>query len=79
MRFTTNGDVLYAIALGTPEGELVIPSLAEGSEHYGDAIAKVSALNGDHIAAWSRDAEGLKITLKDSAPAQVAYAFKIEK
>ena len=79
VRFTTNGDVLYAIALGTPEGELVIPSLAEGSEHYGDAIAKVSALNGDHIAAWSRDAEGLKITLKDSAPAQVAYAFKIEK
>lgn len=77
IRFTTRGDALYAISLGMPKSELVISSLASGSAQYANEVTHVEALNGDHIAAWSRRSDGLHIALKDDAPTQMAYAFKI--
>ncbi|MFC3122415.1 alpha-L-fucosidase [Agaribacter flavus] len=77
VRFTTKGEMLYAIALGTPTQELVIKSLADDLKLYKGEIAAVEALVGDVVKSWSRDSTGLRITLKDAAPKQVAYAFKI--
>lgn len=74
IRFTTKGDTLYAISLGTPEGSLTIKSL--GTDSAGE-IATVSALNGDFIAEWTQGDNGLTITLADGAPIEPAYAFRI--
>lgn len=79
VRYTKNGDTVYAISLGTPLEGLVLPSLAEGSELRPEAVSNVEALNGDFVESWTRDAEGLKIQLKPDAPIQQAYAFRISK
>ena len=78
IRFTTKGETLYAISLGTPKGELTIKSLAEASPHFKGQIMSVTTLNGDHVQSWTRDADGLKVTLNADAPEQVAYVFRVE-
>ncbi|MEQ8835734.1 MAG: alpha-L-fucosidase, partial [Lacipirellulaceae bacterium] len=78
IRFTTKGDTLYAISLGTPQIQLTIKSLAKGSPHYSDEVSKVTTLNGNYIASWSQDDVGLHIELSPDAPQQIAYAFRIE-
>lgn len=77
IRFTTKGDALYAIALGTPKRELLIKSLASDISLYHQDIETVKSLNGDYVESWRRDKKGLKIKLKKNAPQQIAYAFEI--
>ncbi len=77
IRFTTKGDTLYAISMGMPDGELVIASLSDGNALYEGEIASVEALNGAYVASWSRESDGLHITLKPDAPEQMAYAFRV--
>lgn len=74
VRFTTKGDTLYAISLGTPEGALTIKSL--DTESAGE-ISEVTALSGDFVAEWSQDDGGLTVRLTESAPIEPAYAFRI--
>jgi alpha-L-fucosidase len=78
MRFTTRGDTLYAIALAWPEdGKLVIRSLASDSPHHRGEVARVGLLGGASNLNWSRDADGLTVTLPQEPPCDYAYVFKI--
>jgi len=78
MRFTTKGDSLYAIALAWPaDGKLLIKSLATGSPHYGGEIARVGLLGSESNLVWSRNADGVAITLPEKPPGDFAYVFKI--
>lgn len=79
IRFTTRGDVLYVIALGTPENALIIESLAEGDERFIGSITSVKSLNCNYVQSLKRSADGLEITLRPEAPKQLDYAFKIER
>jgi alpha-L-fucosidase len=78
MRFTTKGDSLYAIALAWPgDGKLLIKSLATGSPHYGGEIARVGLLGSESNLVWSRNADGVAITLPEKPPCDYACVFKI--
>ena len=75
-RFTTKGDVLYAIGLGWPtNGEAVIHSLAStaGNEH----VRSVILLGSDAKLQFEQRADGLRVRLPDQAPAKYAYALRI--
>ena len=80
IRFTTKGEVLYAIALGWPEnGEIMIGSLGTRQTHYPATIKRVELLGSKAAVEWSRDAAGLKVKLPAEKPGAAAFALKIEK
>jgi alpha-L-fucosidase len=68
-RFTTRGrNVLYAICLARPTGELLIRSLGSNIKLYTNPIADVRLLGSEKPVAWSRDADGLRVRLDTPAP-----------
>lgn len=77
IRFTTRGNQIYAIALGTPREELTIVALATNNSLDEPPVTSVTALNGDYVESWQQEHDGLKITLNPQSPEQIAYAFKI--
>ena len=78
IRFTTKGDVLYAIALGWPsDSQLLIKSLASASPHYEGRIGKVELLGAKSDVQWTRADDGLRIRVPQEPPCHYAYAFKI--
>jgi len=78
IRFTTQGNVIYATLLDWPEsGTAVVKSLKAGSEHSGD-INTVSLLGSEENLAWSRTEAGLEVTLPARKPCDHAYVLKIE-
>jgi alpha-L-fucosidase len=79
IRFTTQGDTLYAIALDWPEsGVVTIKTLKSGSELYPGKIAKIQLVGSDADLQWARTEEGLKITLPDEKPCDHAFVFRVE-
>lgn len=78
IRFTQKGKVLYAIPMLWPEdGTITIKSLAKGSATYPGEISKIELLGGDQITNFTRDGDGLKITLPVNQPA-LSYAFALK-
>ena len=78
VRFTTKGDVLYAIALAWPgDGKLTIKSLAPGSPHYRGDVTRIGLLGSEPNLVWSRNADGVTINLEEKQPCDYAYVFKI--
>lgn len=78
IRFTTKGDILYAIALGWPaDGKLDITSLADGSPEYPETIGAVELLGGQAPVTFQRDATGLHVDLPADKPCDSAYVLKI--
>ena len=74
-RFTTKGNTLYAIALGWPEKQAIITSLAKDSVN--GKVENVTLLGYNGKLDFTQDNEALKIELP-STIGQVAYSFKIE-
>jgi alpha-L-fucosidase len=63
-RFTQKGGKLYAFALAWPaDGRLRIASLAAGSPHAPGEVARVELLGAPGPLAFTRDAQGLHVTL----------------
>src|SRR5262249_9033964 len=80
IRFTTHGDVLYAIALGWPEGgKLRIRSLWRDNPYLSEPVGSVQLLGTAAPLRWKQDADGLYIELPDRAPDEPAFAFRIVK
>jgi alpha-L-fucosidase len=74
IRFTTNGDTLYAIAMAWPEdGKLVIRSIGPSVP-----VKSVHLLGSDAEIKWTRAADGLTLQLPARKTGEFAYAFKIE-
>jgi len=77
-RFTTKGNLLYAIALGLPpDGKAIVKSLALTSIHYSGQIADVKLVGYDHSLSYHRRSDALVIELPNDLPQQEAYCFKI--
>jgi alpha-L-fucosidase len=75
-RFTTRGNVLYAIAKQWPGQEAVISSL--GSDNLkGAKIEAVSLLGHSQPLEFVQDKESLKVKLPAEKPCEHAYALKI--
>lgn len=78
IRFTTKGDLLYAVVMGSPEGGKVsIKSLASKSPHYPGEIGSVQMLGSAAKLDFARDENGLALTLPGNGNSIYATALKI--
>lgn len=74
IRYTCKGDVLYAIALGWPEKQVTIKSMARLEK---TEIKSVTMLGNDGALEWSLDEKGMTIKTPKKKPCDYAYVFKI--
>ncbi|MGE5326209.1 MAG: alpha-L-fucosidase [Deltaproteobacteria bacterium] len=75
-RFTTKGDVLYAIGLAWPQkGEAVIHSLA--STPGSARVESVGLLGGDAKLQFEQKPDGLYVQLPGQQPSKYAYALRV--
>ncbi|HZQ18781.1 MAG TPA: alpha-L-fucosidase [Terriglobales bacterium] len=75
-RFTTKGDVLYAIGLAWPaHGDAVIHSLASiaGSEH----VKSVALIGSSATVRFEQRPDGLHVQLPSQPPAKYAYVLRV--
>ena len=64
IRFTVKGSTLYAFALAWPsDGRLTIRSLAQGSAHYPHEIGRIELLGGNGPLPFTREPDGLVVSL----------------
>jgi alpha-L-fucosidase len=78
IRFTTRGEVVYAVALAWPDGhELAIRSLGGGSGLLPQEIRYVDLLGHAETLAFERRPEGLTVRLPEHRPTAHAPAFRI--
>jgi len=75
IRFTANGDVLYAIALAWPDKEMLVKSLAGSAE----TVKLVTLLGHEGPLDFEASDGGLVVKMPPKAPNQFAYAFKITR
>jgi alpha-L-fucosidase len=79
IRFTTKGDALYALVLAWPaNGKVTIKTLAPGSSHYPKEVGRVRLLGSRGALTFSRNPEGLVVTLPGRKPGDLAFALKIQ-
>ena len=80
VRFTKNGNTLYAIVLGLPKsGSININSLAKGQvEQDGKGIRSVRMLGSEAEIAWSQNSDGLTIEFPAELPCEDSFSFAIE-
>ena len=72
IRFTTKGNVLYAIVLGLPHEMIKIKSLA------GEKIAGVTLLGNDRKLDWSQVPDALEIQPITKWPCKHAVVFRVQ-
>lgn len=78
VRFTTKGNALYAIILGSPKyGKVEIKSLAEGSVHARFKIAKIDLIGSIENPRWKRDAASLLVEFPPRMTSSYANVLKI--
>ncbi|NMH86201.1 alpha-L-fucosidase [Flavivirga algicola] len=78
IRFTTKGDVLYAIVLDWPEsGILKIKSLKENNTLFGQSIKSITLLGNEGNLKFETKTDGLFIDLPKNKTGNHAFAFKI--
>jgi len=75
IRFTTNGNTLYAIVMTWPGEQVTIASLAKGITK--GEIRKVELLGKNDALKFKQDNDGLKVTMPKEKPCEYVYALKI--
>jgi alpha-L-fucosidase len=79
IRFTTKGDVLYAILLDWPgDRTAVVRSLAKKEGTDKSKISSVTLLGCADKLEWSQSDRGLVVTLPEKKPCEYAYVLKIK-
>jgi alpha-L-fucosidase len=79
IRFTVNGDTLYATALGWPEdGVFTVETLRQGAPELERSIRSVELISGSNAITWKQTSECLHIQVAGDAPCAAAIAFRIE-
>jgi alpha-L-fucosidase len=77
IRFTENGNTLYAIALGQPTGPLHIKSLGTDAKLLDKKITNIELLGSTEKIQWSQTGPFLIIETPKNKPSEYAAAFKI--
>jgi alpha-L-fucosidase len=77
VRFTTKGETLYAIVLGTPQQALQIKSLGTAAKLLDGPIGGITLLGGGDKVAWAQTADGLIIQAPKTSPNNIAIVYKI--
>jgi len=82
IRFTQSkdGQTLYAIVLAFPDdGQVTLKSLAENSAHWDCPVGGVRMLGVRGKLKYTRDGNGLTVTLPEKRPCDIAFALKITR
>jgi alpha-L-fucosidase len=79
IRFTTKGDILYAIVLGWPgdKGVTIKALAAQAPLLGGRKVTGVSLLGYHGKLDWSQDGQGLQVKMPAQAPCDYAVVLKI--
>jgi alpha-L-fucosidase len=77
VRFTTKGQVLYALTMGWPDYKSTFKPLALGTGLRVGKIQNVELLGFGGKLEWSQDQTGLSIIVPQQKPCDYAVAFKI--
>ncbi len=78
IRFTTKGELLYAIVLDWPNGgSVTIESLKAGVETPGGKIANIQLLGCDQAIEWTQNDNELTIQVPNRRPCDHAFVFRI--
>jgi alpha-L-fucosidase len=78
VRFTTKGNALYAIVLGTPQQDLQIKSLGTAAKLLDKPIGNITLLGTREKVEWSQTADALTIKAPEKSPNDIAIVFKID-
>jgi alpha-L-fucosidase len=80
IRFTTKGDVVYAIQLGWPGAnhETLLKSFSRETRKDSLMIKSVKMLGSEETIAWSLSEKGLMVISPISPPHDMAVVYKIE-
>ena len=73
IRYTTKGNVIYAICLGIPQAEIKMTAMAG----MGDKIKNVELLGSSEKVNWKVSADGLVIQPSEHWPCDDAVTYKI--
>jgi alpha-L-fucosidase len=76
VRYTTNGDTLYAFVMGWGGKEAVIPTLASTAKQGVGRVQNVELLGAGKVK-FTQDETALRVQLPDQPPCEHAFAFKI--
>ena len=76
VRFTTKGDVLYAILLGEPMGTIELSALRNAGGH-GAIVKKVQLVGSAQPVKWEQKASALAIEPAADFPSEDAVVYKI--
>ncbi|MFI3248437.1 MAG: alpha-L-fucosidase [Rikenellaceae bacterium] len=79
IRFTVNGDFLYAICLDWPGEELHIKSLGYGKKFYPNEISRITMVGTGEELEWSQSENEVVVKFPKERHCDYAYALKIEK
>jgi alpha-L-fucosidase len=77
IRFTAKGNTLYAFALAWPGERMVIHSLALETPLTSGTVREVRLLGHEGRLSFTRDHQGLSITLPPQRPGNYVFTFKI--
>jgi len=86
IRFTQSkdGKTLYAMVLAIPaDGKVTVKSLASGSQYWPDKITSVQLVRadrwlGDRKLEFTREANGLRVSLPEKFDGKTAFSLKIQ-
>jgi len=77
VRFTQKGGTVYAFLMGWPaNGRVVIRNLAAGSPNFPGAVGQVELLGSGQVK-FTRDGDGLAITMPAEPPCDFACTVKV--
>lgn len=77
VRFTTKGEILYAILMGSPSKPVTIRSLGTRAGLSAATIGTVALLGSEEQIHWSQTEEALTIDKPTAPPNSIAIVFKI--
>lgn len=77
IRFTTKGDILYAIALACARDAVTIHSLSSLSEIPREAISEITLVGNSEPLVRSQDERGLTVRLPEQMPCEHAFALRV--
>ena len=77
IRFTHNGDTLYATVLAWPGDNQELTIRSVNTQNYPYQVAKITLLGSDEALSFEQSEQGLKVTLPATSPSAHAQVFKI--
>jgi alpha-L-fucosidase len=77
IRFTTKGNVLYAIVLAGAQDTITIRSLSSASPIASTAISDITLVGSTGALTWYQDEEGLTVQLPTQIPCEHTFALRV--